>query len=141
MPFCAPRYPRLFLLVVSLAGYWMLGCLANMSPYLHRHHRIRSFHSQHGAPRPSRSLARGPALDPRMSDEEAIFRKVRGILNKLTIEKFEPLVQQLLCVGIGTENVLKVRADKSPASLPCDQHSRPCMLHVFLNVGHYHPPF
>lgn len=53
-----------------------------------------------------------PALDPCRwcgGGGRQIFRKVRGILNKLTIEKFEPLVQQLLYVGINSENVLKVR--------------------------------
>jgi hypothetical protein len=69
-----------------------------------------SFQSQHGAPRPSQyPPPRVVIADPRgITNEEAIFRKVRGVLNKLTIERFEPLVQQLLSVGINSENVLKV---------------------------------
>jgi translation initiation factor 4G len=39
--------------------------------------------------------------------DEQVFRRVRGILNKLTIEKFERLVPQLLQVGITSENVLR----------------------------------
>lgn len=51
-------------------------------------------HRQHAAPAVPNS-------------DELVFRRVRGILNKLTIEKFDPLVHQLVQVGITTENVLK----------------------------------
>lgn len=40
-------------------------------------------------------------------DDEAVFRRVRGILNKLTPDKFEKLCHELLEVGIETKYVLK----------------------------------
>lgn len=40
-------------------------------------------------------------------DDEAVFRRVRGILNKLTPDKFEKLCHELLQVGIETKYILK----------------------------------
>ncbi|KAJ7370971.1 Eukaryotic translation initiation factor 4 gamma 2 [Desmophyllum pertusum] len=40
-------------------------------------------------------------------DDEAVFRRVRGILNKLTPDKFEKLCHELLSVGIETKYILK----------------------------------
>lgn len=39
--------------------------------------------------------------------DEQVFRRVRGILNKLTVENFDSLSDQLVRVGISSENVLK----------------------------------
>lgn len=40
-------------------------------------------------------------------DDEAVFRRVRGILNKLTPDKFDKLCHELLGVGIQTKYILK----------------------------------
>lgn len=40
-------------------------------------------------------------------DDEAVFRRVRGILNKLTPDKFDKLCNELLGVGIETKYILK----------------------------------
>eukprot|EP00040_Diaphanoeca_grandis_P022402 m.120369 g.120369 ORF g.120369 m.120369 type:complete len:1063 (+) comp28799_c0_seq10:108-3296(+) len=39
--------------------------------------------------------------------DELVFRRVRAILNKLTVDKFDVLADQLVRVGISNENVLK----------------------------------
>lgn len=49
----------------------------------------------------------GPLSSNDPDHEERVFRRVRGILNKLTIEKFDSLVDQLLNVGISNENILR----------------------------------
>jgi hypothetical protein len=43
-----------------------------------------------------------------LTTEDAVPRTVRSILNKLTIEKFEPLSQKLLTCGIATTGHIKV---------------------------------
>eukprot|EP01137_Pigoraptor_chileana_P026610 Opistho-2@8165 len=42
-----------------------------------------------------------------VASEELVFRKVRGILNRLTAEKFDSLCDQLINVGITNINVLR----------------------------------
>uniref|UniRef100_A0A6Q2XDX9 Eukaryotic translation initiation factor 4 gamma 2 n=1 Tax=Esox lucius TaxID=8010 RepID=A0A6Q2XDX9_ESOLU len=63
----------------------------------------------HSAPRwvPSRSTRRDANSSNEKERHDAIFRKVRGILNKLTPEKFDKLCLELLNVGVDTKLVLK----------------------------------
>ncbi|KAM9366985.1 eukaryotic translation initiation factor 4 gamma 2a [Symphorus nematophorus] len=55
---------------------------------------------------PSRSTRRD-ANSSEKGQKDAIFRKVRGILNKLTPEKFDKLCLELLNVGVDSKLVLK----------------------------------
>uniref|UniRef100_A0A8C7LHT8 Eukaryotic translation initiation factor 4 gamma 2 n=1 Tax=Oncorhynchus kisutch TaxID=8019 RepID=A0A8C7LHT8_ONCKI len=63
----------------------------------------------HSAPKwvPSRSTRRDANSSNEKERHDAIFRKVRGILNKLTPEKFDKLCLELLNVGVDTKLVLK----------------------------------
>ncbi|XP_078463377.1 eukaryotic translation initiation factor 4 gamma 2 [Lampetra fluviatilis] len=56
---------------------------------------------------PSRSTKREVNTSATPDRNEAIFRKVRGILNKLTPEKFDKLCLELLNVGIDSKLILK----------------------------------
>ncbi|XP_076011698.1 eukaryotic translation initiation factor 4 gamma 2-like, partial [Genypterus blacodes] len=56
---------------------------------------------------PSRSTRREISSSNEKERHDAIFRKVRGILNKLTPEKFDKLCLELLNVGVDTKFVLK----------------------------------
>ncbi|KAJ0041732.1 hypothetical protein NL108_010573, partial [Boleophthalmus pectinirostris] len=56
---------------------------------------------------PSRSTRRDAASSAEKTQNDRIFRKVRGILNKLTPEKFDKLCLELLNVGIDSKVVLK----------------------------------
>ncbi|MGH0134304.1 UNVERIFIED_CONTAM: hypothetical protein FKN15_027087 [Acipenser sinensis] len=56
---------------------------------------------------PSRSTRRDVNSTNDKERHDAIFRKVRGILNKLTPEKFDKLCLELLNVGVDTKLVLK----------------------------------
>ncbi|XP_062327101.1 eukaryotic translation initiation factor 4 gamma 2a, partial [Osmerus eperlanus] len=56
---------------------------------------------------PSRSTRRDVNASNEKERHDAIFRKVRGILNKLTPEKFDKLCLELLNVGVDSKLVLK----------------------------------
>uniref|UniRef100_A0A672IH08 Eukaryotic translation initiation factor 4 gamma 2 n=1 Tax=Salarias fasciatus TaxID=181472 RepID=A0A672IH08_SALFA len=56
---------------------------------------------------PSRSTRREASSSAEKGQNDAIFRKVRGILNKLTPEKFDKLCLELLNVGVDSKLVLK----------------------------------
>uniref|UniRef100_A0A3Q2EDN1 Eukaryotic translation initiation factor 4 gamma 2 n=1 Tax=Cyprinodon variegatus TaxID=28743 RepID=A0A3Q2EDN1_CYPVA len=56
---------------------------------------------------PSRSTRRDANSSSDKGQNDAIFRKVRGILNKLTPEKFDKLCLELLNVGLDSKLVLK----------------------------------
>lgn len=56
---------------------------------------------------PSRSTRRDANSSVEKGQNDIIFRKVRGILNKLTPEKFDKLCLELLNVGIDSKLVLK----------------------------------
>uniref|UniRef100_A0AAY5EBU2 Eukaryotic translation initiation factor 4 gamma 2 n=1 Tax=Electrophorus electricus TaxID=8005 RepID=A0AAY5EBU2_ELEEL len=56
---------------------------------------------------PSRSTRRDVSSSNEKERHDAIFRKVRGILNKLTPEKFDKLCLELLNVGVDSKLVLK----------------------------------
>uniref|UniRef100_A0A673CII9 Eukaryotic translation initiation factor 4 gamma 2 n=1 Tax=Sphaeramia orbicularis TaxID=375764 RepID=A0A673CII9_9TELE len=56
---------------------------------------------------PSRSTRREANSSTEKGQNDRIFRKVRGILNKLTPEKFDKLCLELLNVGIDSKLVLK----------------------------------
>ncbi|XP_062317744.1 eukaryotic translation initiation factor 4 gamma 2b isoform X2 [Osmerus eperlanus] len=56
---------------------------------------------------PSRSTRRDANSSNDKERHDAIFRKVRGILNKLTPEKFDKLCLELLNVGVDSKLVLK----------------------------------
>ncbi|KAL7871167.1 hypothetical protein SRHO_G00086640 [Serrasalmus rhombeus] len=56
---------------------------------------------------PSRSTRRDVDSSNEKEHHDAIFRKVRGILNKLTPEKFDKLCLELLNVGVDSKLVLK----------------------------------
>uniref|UniRef100_A0A3P9KNC2 Eukaryotic translation initiation factor 4 gamma 2 n=1 Tax=Oryzias latipes TaxID=8090 RepID=A0A3P9KNC2_ORYLA len=56
---------------------------------------------------PSRSTRRDANSSKDKGENDAIFRKVRGILNKLTPEKFDKLCLELLNVGVDSKLVLK----------------------------------
>ncbi|XP_051512180.1 eukaryotic translation initiation factor 4 gamma 2-like [Myxocyprinus asiaticus] len=56
---------------------------------------------------PSRSTRRDVNSSNEKELHDAIFRKVRGILNKLTPEKFDKLCLELLNVGVDSKLVLK----------------------------------
>ncbi|XP_061609638.1 eukaryotic translation initiation factor 4 gamma 2-like isoform X3 [Phyllopteryx taeniolatus] len=56
---------------------------------------------------PSRSTRREASVSAEKVQHDAIFRKVRGILNKLTPEKFDKLCLELLNVGVDSKLVLK----------------------------------
>uniref|UniRef100_A0A665UYY7 Eukaryotic translation initiation factor 4 gamma 2 n=1 Tax=Echeneis naucrates TaxID=173247 RepID=A0A665UYY7_ECHNA len=56
---------------------------------------------------PSRSTRRDASTSNDKGESDAIFRKVRGILNKLTPEKFDKLCLELLNVGVESKLVLK----------------------------------
>ncbi|XP_039650864.1 eukaryotic translation initiation factor 4 gamma 2a isoform X1 [Perca fluviatilis] len=56
---------------------------------------------------PSRSTRRDANSSNEKGQNDAIFRKVRGILNKLTPEKFDKLCLELLNVGVESKLVLK----------------------------------
>ncbi|XP_062860253.1 eukaryotic translation initiation factor 4 gamma 2b [Trichomycterus rosablanca] len=56
---------------------------------------------------PSRSTRRDVNSSDEKEHQDAIFRKVRGILNKLTPEKFDKLCLELLNVGVDSKLVLK----------------------------------
>uniref|UniRef100_A0A7N8XJ00 Eukaryotic translation initiation factor 4 gamma 2 n=1 Tax=Mastacembelus armatus TaxID=205130 RepID=A0A7N8XJ00_9TELE len=56
---------------------------------------------------PSRSTRRDANSSKEKGQNDAIFRKVRGILNKLTPEKFDKLCLELLNVGVDSKVVLK----------------------------------
>uniref|UniRef100_A0A671PVG0 Eukaryotic translation initiation factor 4 gamma 2 n=1 Tax=Sinocyclocheilus anshuiensis TaxID=1608454 RepID=A0A671PVG0_9TELE len=56
---------------------------------------------------PSRSTRRDVNSSNEKERHDAIFRKVRGILNKLTPEKFDKLCLELLNVGVDSKLVLK----------------------------------
>uniref|UniRef100_A0A3Q0QQG5 Eukaryotic translation initiation factor 4 gamma 2 n=1 Tax=Amphilophus citrinellus TaxID=61819 RepID=A0A3Q0QQG5_AMPCI len=56
---------------------------------------------------PSRSTKRDANSSNEKGQNDAIFRKVRGILNKLTPEKFDKLCLELLNVGVDSKLVLK----------------------------------
>uniref|UniRef100_A0A672PWB3 Eukaryotic translation initiation factor 4 gamma 2 n=1 Tax=Sinocyclocheilus grahami TaxID=75366 RepID=A0A672PWB3_SINGR len=56
---------------------------------------------------PSRSTRRDVNTSNEKEHHDAIFRKVRGILNKLTPEKFDKLCLELLNVGVDSKLVLK----------------------------------
>lgn len=53
----------------------------------------------------------GPAGADQLSKTDEILKKVRSILNKLTPQKFQTLVQQILALGINTEERLKGTID------------------------------
>uniref|UniRef100_A0A3Q3GXE5 Eukaryotic translation initiation factor 4 gamma 2 n=1 Tax=Labrus bergylta TaxID=56723 RepID=A0A3Q3GXE5_9LABR len=56
---------------------------------------------------PSRSTRRDARSPHDKGQNDSIFRKVRGILNKLTPEKFDKLCLELLNVGVDSKLVLK----------------------------------
>ncbi|KAF7667242.1 hypothetical protein LDENG_00071240 [Lucifuga dentata] len=56
---------------------------------------------------PSRRTRRDISSSNEKEQNDAIFRKVRGILNKLTPEKFDKLCLELLNVGVDSKLVLK----------------------------------
>uniref|UniRef100_A0A671RK17 Eukaryotic translation initiation factor 4 gamma 2 n=1 Tax=Sinocyclocheilus anshuiensis TaxID=1608454 RepID=A0A671RK17_9TELE len=56
---------------------------------------------------PSRSTKRDVNSSNEKEHHDALFRKVRGILNKLTPEKFDKLCLELLNVGVDSKLVLK----------------------------------
>nr|XP_061819394.1 eukaryotic translation initiation factor 4 gamma 2-like [Nerophis lumbriciformis] len=56
---------------------------------------------------PSRNTRREVSFSNEKGQHDAIFRKVRGILNKLTPEKFDKLCLELLNVGVDSKLVLK----------------------------------
>ncbi|XP_032415694.1 eukaryotic translation initiation factor 4 gamma 2a, partial [Xiphophorus hellerii] len=56
---------------------------------------------------PSRSTRRDANSSSEKGENDATFRKVRGILNKLTPEKFDKLCLELLNVGLDSKLVLK----------------------------------
>ncbi|KAK5927512.1 hypothetical protein CgunFtcFv8_012661 [Champsocephalus gunnari] len=56
---------------------------------------------------PSRSTRRDVNSSNEKERHDAIFRKVRGILNKLTPERFDKLCLELLNVGVDSKLVLK----------------------------------
>uniref|UniRef100_A0A8C2ZNE5 Eukaryotic translation initiation factor 4 gamma 2 n=1 Tax=Cyclopterus lumpus TaxID=8103 RepID=A0A8C2ZNE5_CYCLU len=56
---------------------------------------------------PSRSTRRDANSSHEKGQNDALFRKVRGILNKLTPEKFDKLCLELLNVGVESKHVLK----------------------------------
>ncbi|XP_029767401.1 eukaryotic translation initiation factor 4 gamma 2-like [Terrapene carolina triunguis] len=56
---------------------------------------------------PSRSTRRDDDSANDKERHDAIFRKVRGILNKLTPEKFDKLCLELLNVGVESKLILK----------------------------------
>ncbi|KAJ8252323.1 hypothetical protein COCON_G00216350 [Conger conger] len=56
---------------------------------------------------PSRSTRRDVNSSNEKERHDAIFRKVRGILNKLTPEKFDKLCLELLNVGVESKLILK----------------------------------
>ncbi|KAI1903887.1 hypothetical protein AGOR_G00000040 [Albula goreensis] len=56
---------------------------------------------------PSRSTRRDVSSSNEKEQHDAIFRKVRGILNKLTPEKFDKLCLELLNVGVDSKLILK----------------------------------
>ncbi|KTG45006.1 hypothetical protein cypCar_00004358, partial [Cyprinus carpio] len=56
---------------------------------------------------PSRSTRRDVNSSNDKEHHDALFRKVRGILNKLTPEKFDKLCLELLNVGVDSKLVLK----------------------------------
>ncbi|XP_041844545.1 eukaryotic translation initiation factor 4 gamma 2a [Melanotaenia boesemani] len=56
---------------------------------------------------PSRNTRRDANSSSEKGQNDAIFRKVRGILNKLTPEKFDKLCLELLNVGVDSKLVLK----------------------------------
>uniref|UniRef100_A0A3Q3R9J6 Eukaryotic translation initiation factor 4 gamma 2 n=2 Tax=Monopterus albus TaxID=43700 RepID=A0A3Q3R9J6_MONAL len=56
---------------------------------------------------PSRSTRRDANSTSDKGQNDAVFRKVRGILNKLTPEKFDKLCLELLNVGVDSKLVLK----------------------------------
>ncbi|CAJ1049656.1 eukaryotic translation initiation factor 4 gamma 2%2C partial [Xyrichtys novacula] len=56
---------------------------------------------------PSRSTRRDASSSREKGRNDSIFRKVRGILNKLTPEKFDKLCLELLNVGVDSKVVLK----------------------------------
>eukprot|EP00064_Thunnus_orientalis_P006973 superscaffoldBa00000750_g6992 len=56
---------------------------------------------------PSRSTRRDANSSNEKGQNDATFRKVRGILNKLTPEKFDKLCLELLNVGVDSKLVLK----------------------------------
>ncbi|KAF0043182.1 hypothetical protein F2P81_004519 [Scophthalmus maximus] len=56
---------------------------------------------------PSRNTRRDANPPKEKGQNDAIFRKVRGILNKLTPEKFDKLCLELLNVGVDSKHVLK----------------------------------
>uniref|UniRef100_A0A668A5Q8 Eukaryotic translation initiation factor 4 gamma 2 n=1 Tax=Myripristis murdjan TaxID=586833 RepID=A0A668A5Q8_9TELE len=55
----------------------------------------------------SRSTRRDVSSSNEKEQNDAIFRKVRGILNKLTPEKFDKLCLELLNVGVDSKVILK----------------------------------
>ncbi|CAN8003099.1 unnamed protein product [Ixodes pacificus] len=69
------------------------GSAANVSPCVHRWV-------------PPSSVRRDAPLSP-ADKNDAIFRKVRAILNKLTPEKFHKLRKELLVVGLDSTQILK----------------------------------
>ncbi|KAI5608524.1 eukaryotic translation initiation factor 4, gamma 2a [Silurus asotus] len=56
---------------------------------------------------PSRSTRRDVSSSNDKEHQDAVFRKVRGILNKLTPEKFDKLCLELLNVGVDSKLLLK----------------------------------
>eukprot|EP00802_Teleaulax_amphioxeia_P003995 Tamp_03998.p1 GENE.Tamp_03998~~Tamp_03998.p1 ORF type:complete len:771 (-),score=244.72 Tamp_03998:328-2640(-) len=40
-------------------------------------------------------------------DEEKIYKAIKGVLNKLTLEKFDKLYQELIAIGISTASLLR----------------------------------
>lgn len=51
-------------------------------------------------------------IEEDLSEEEELFRKLQGILNKLTPQRFQILAEQALMLKIGSEQRLKGCIDR-----------------------------
>ena len=68
---------------------------------------LRSLSESNNAKGNGRWIPLTGSRNSNISQEEVVFRNVRGILNKLTPEKFEKLTNQLVNVGIYNVNILR----------------------------------
>jgi hypothetical protein len=58
-------------------------------------------------PKVSNKGAKQEALDEETANQETIFKKMRSLLNKLTLEKFDSISQKILDMGISSEAILQ----------------------------------
>uniref|UniRef100_A0A671LNY4 Eukaryotic translation initiation factor 4 gamma 2 n=1 Tax=Sinocyclocheilus anshuiensis TaxID=1608454 RepID=A0A671LNY4_9TELE len=89
----------------ELGGLFLIGTLTTLFPFSEYLGKTPGLSVQRWVP--SRSTRRDVNSSNEKEHHDAIFRKVRGILNKLTPEKFDKLCLELLNVGVDSKLVLK----------------------------------